>query len=146
MHYMKQYFLIAAAAVLLAACNNSQQTSSESADTSALTTVNADEAPVMKFVNDVYDFGKVKDGEKVAYDFEFLNEGKSPLIIANVSATCGCTVPERPTEPIPSGGKGKISVVFNSSGKVGLQDRIITITANTIPAETHVRLIGEVIK
>lgn len=146
---MKKYFLIASVAMFLVACNNAQKPASDSTitDTSATTTVvNAEEAPVMKFVNDVYDFGKVKDGEKVAYDFEFVNEGKSPLIISNVSATCGCTVPERPTEPIASGKSGKISVVFNSAGKVGLQDRIITITANTIPAETQVRLIGEVIK
>lgn len=144
---MKKYFLIAAGMIILSACgNNEAQQSQESANVSTATVNNADEAPVIKFTNDVYDFGKINEGEKVAYDFEFVNEGKSPLIVSNVAATCGCTVPERPTEPIAPGKTGKIRAVFNSSNKAGLQDRAITITANTIPAETQVRLIGEVIK
>jgi hypothetical protein len=57
-----------------------------------------------------------------------------------------CTIPEPPKEPIAPGEKNKIKVVFSSAGKEGLQDKVITITANTIPAQTQVHLIGEVTK
>lgn len=143
---MKKYILVVAGVIIFSACNNNNQKTSEQTDTVTSNVVDAAEAPVIKFTNDVYDFGKIQEGQKVSYDFEFVNEGKSPLIISNATATCGCTVPERPTEPIAPGEKGKISVVFNSAGKSGLQDKAVTITANTIPAETQVRLIGEIVK
>ncbi|ADY52635.1 protein of unknown function DUF1573 [Pseudopedobacter saltans DSM 12145] len=143
---MKKYILLVAGAIIISSCNsNTSKQASEQAD-SANVAVNAEEAPVIKFKQDVYDFGKIQEGQKVSFDFEFVNEGKSPLIISDASATCGCTVPEVPQEPILPGKEGKIRVVFNSTGKSGLQDKPITIRANTVPAETVVRLIGEIVK
>ena len=108
--------------------------------------VSVENAPKLKFEKEVYDFGKIKAGEKVVYDFILSNTGKTPLIIKNAVASCGCTVPEIPEDPILTGSKSKINVVFNSEGKQGLQDKVITVTANTIPAQTQIHLIGEVIK
>ena len=98
----------------------------------------------MKFDKETHDFGKIKTGDKVTYDFKFTNNGKSPLIIKDAIASCGCTKPEWPTTPIKPGESGAIKVTFNSVGKMGLQDKQITITANTNPAQNLVHLIGEV--
>src|ERR1700760_762256 len=101
-------------------------------------------APIIKFDKESFDFGKIKQGDKVTYDFKFTNTGKSPLIIKDAIASCGCTKPEWPTTPIKPGESGAIKVTFNSVGKMGLQDKQITITANTNPAQNLVHLIGEV--
>lgn len=138
---MKNYLLILVAAGMLSACNQSGSNSAGTADT---TKVNAANAPVMKFKDVTHDFGKIKAGDKVTYDFSFTNEGKSPLIITDAVASCGCTKPEWPKEPIQPGAAGAVKVTFNSAGKMGLQDKQITITANTLPAQNMVHLIGEV--
>ena len=98
----------------------------------------------MKFEKETHDFGKIKTGEKVTYEFKFTNTGKSPLIIKDAVASCGCTKPEWPKTPIKPGESAAIKVTFNSLGKMGLQDKQITITANTNPAQSLVHLIGEV--
>ena len=141
---MKKLFLGLVAASMLLACNQASQTTSKTDSTSTTTTVNAN-APVMKFEFDSHDFGKIKEGDKVTYDFKFTNTGKSPLIITNAVASCGCTVPEWPKEPLQPGSNGIIKVTFNSAGKSGLQDKQITVTANTNPAQNVVHLIGEVL-
>jgi len=133
------FFTLIAAGFLFTACN-SNQSNSATAGNSA----NAANAPVMKFEKQSHDFGKIKTGQKVSADFKFTNTGKSPLIITDAIATCGCTKPEWPKGPIKPGESGNIHVVFNSAAKMGLQDKMITITANTNPAQNMVHLIGEV--
>ncbi|MGN8069610.1 DUF1573 domain-containing protein [Mucilaginibacter sp. SG564] len=150
---MKRLFLsLLTAGVLLSACNQtpangaaSSTADSSATKTPAATTANAATAPVMKFEKESHDFGKIKQGDKVSYDFKFTNDGKSPLIITDAVASCGCTTPEWPKTPVKPGESGLIKVVFNSAGKTGLQDKQITITANTVPAQTMVHLIGEVL-
>jgi len=133
---MKNFFLsLLAAGLFFSACNNSSATSAG----------NAENAPVMKFEKGTQDFGKIKMGDKVTYDFKFTNTGKSPLIITDGYASCGCTKPEWPKTPVKPGDSGIIHVTFNSAGKNGLQDKLITITANTVPPQNQVHLIGEVI-
>lgn len=156
---MKRIFLALMAAGTLAACNQQAKTSDTTQSTAATTTTapgttpvtakapSAEEvanAPVIKFDKDSYNFGKIKQGDKVSYNFKFTNAGKSPLIITNAVASCGCTTPEWPKEPVKPGDSGVIKVTFNSTGKSGLQDKLITITSNTIPTTTLAHLIGEV--
>jgi hypothetical protein len=139
---MKTLFLtLFAAGILLTACN-SNKTGSATADNT--TAGNAANVAEMKFEKDTHDFGKIKTGDKVTYDFKFTNTGKTPLIITDAVATCGCTKPEWPKAPVKPGESGAIHVTFNSAAKMGLQDKQITITANTNPAQTRVHLIGEV--
>ena len=128
-----------ASGVILSACNNASKTAA------VTTTGNIADVPVMKFDKDTHDFGKIKTGDKVTYDFKFINNGKSPLIITDARATCGCTKPDWPHTPVKPGESGNIHVVFSSIGKQGLQDKMITITANTNPADNMVHLIGEVL-
>jgi hypothetical protein len=142
---MKKLFLsLVAAGMLLSACNSSTGKGG-SADSAATTTANAANAPLMKFEKESYDFGKINQGDKVNYDFKFTNNGKSPLIVTDAVASCGCTIPQWPHTPIKPGESSVIKVTFNSAGKSGLQDKQITVTANTIPAQHMVHLVGEVL-
>ncbi len=101
-------------------------------------------APVISFSESTYDFGTVKQGEVVEHTFKFTNTGKSPLIIESATASCGCTVPESPKEPIAPGKTGEIKVQFNSTGKSGVQAPMVTVRANTVPNITQVSLKGTV--
>ena len=68
------------------------------------------------------------------------------LIISSATASCGCTVPEWPKEPIPVGEEGEIAVRFNSAKKPGVQNKTITITANTYPKINRLRIKANVAK
>jgi len=102
----------------------------------------------IEFVDTEHDFGTVAEGEKVTYVYKFKNTGTEPLIISNAKATCGCTVPQWPREPIPPGESNEIKVQFDTKnkGKVGggLQSKRVTITANTDPVNTYVTIKGKV--
>jgi len=98
----------------------------------------------LKFEEEYYDFGKVKEGVQVKHVFSFTNTGKVPLVISDVKSTCGCTIPEWTEDPIEAGKDGEISVQFNSNGRTGEQSKPITIFANTYPNQTQVVLYGYV--
>src|SRR5690554_432585 len=86
-------------------------------------------APKFEFINgDVHDFGTVPEGPAVEHYFEFKNVGKSPLIISNAQASCGCTTPEWPKEPILPGKKGKLLVRYNTQGRPGPIDKTVWIS------------------
>jgi hypothetical protein len=105
-------------------------------------------APEITFAVDEYNFGTIKQGDSVAHTFTFTNTGKEPLIISSASATCGCTVPNWPKEPILKGKTGEIKVIFRSAGKVGIQDKAVTIQSNAKnnPAVVHMKGTVEVAK
>ncbi len=136
---MKKVFLALIAIGMLAACHQSNNS------TSSATSTNVANAPVIKFTEEKFDFGKIKQGDSVMHNFNFTNTGKSPLIITDAVATCGCTKPEWPKAPVQAGESGVIKVTFHSAAKQGLQDKMITITGNTNPAQSMVHLVGEVI-
>ncbi|CAN5855608.1 hypothetical protein BH11BAC7_BH11BAC7_13870 [soil metagenome] len=87
--------------------------------------------PVMTFEVLEYNFGAIKQGEIVTREFKFKNTGREPLIINNAVGSCGCTVPDYPKEPIKPNGSGVIKVTFNSAGKMGQQDKTVTLTYDT---------------
>jgi hypothetical protein len=139
---MKKIVIMLAAISLLTACNQGNGKQDKTLAATEKTAVG--DVPVLKFDKEIYDFGKVKDGDKVSYSYSFENTGKAPLIITDAVASCGCTIPSWPNKPINPGQKEAIKVIFNSAGKSGLIDKQITITANTVPAQTLVHLVGEV--
>ena len=100
----------------------------------------------MVFEQTDFDFGSVKEGEKVKHTYKFKNTGKEPLIISTAKGSCGCTVPKWPSEPIPPGGSGVIDVEFDSKGKPGKQAKRVTVTANTVPAQSFLNITGNVEK
>ena len=89
-----------------------------------------------------FDFGKVNEGDIVNHVFEFTNTGKSPLVIDKATASCGCTVPDWPKHPIGVGETGEIKVRFDTKGKPNQQIKTISITANTEPTLTRLRIKG----
>ncbi|MCS6821476.1 MAG: DUF1573 domain-containing protein [Microscillaceae bacterium] len=157
---MKKVFFVFFVMAWLSACDKgtktetSQEQSSEKTDnqavmqsntamseqTSASKNENEKQLPVFKFEKTKHDFGEIRDGEVVKHTFTFTNVGNAPLIIKEARATCGCTVPNYPKEPIPPNGKGEITVEFNSTGKSGIQNKTITITANTNPEITTLEI------
>lgn len=87
--------------------------------------------PQFKFkTGDTYDFGTIKEGPIAEHVFEFTNVGKEPLIIQGASASCGCTTPEWPKEPILPGKNGKITVRYNTQGRVAPFTKEVYIQSN----------------
>jgi hypothetical protein len=103
------------------------------------------EHTTVDIIDSVYDFGKIKEGEMVEYSYRFKNTGKAPLVIVEALASCGCTVPEKPEKPIPSGEIGYLKVKFNSDKKPGEAHKTITITSNAEPEFPTLLLKGTVI-
>ncbi|MBP6312284.1 MAG: DUF1573 domain-containing protein [Flavobacteriales bacterium] len=87
-----------------------------------------------------HDFGNIKQDSENEYVFNFTNSGTEPLIIENAVGSCGCTVPEYPKEPIPPGGTGDIKVVYKPGKQENAQTKTVTVTANTEPKETILRI------
>lgn len=106
--------------------------------------ISPENAAKIEFEEEVFDFGTLVEGESVEHIFKFKNVGQNPLIISHAQGSCGCTVPEWPSEPIAPNGEGEIKVKFNSKGKQGEQDKTVTISANTIPNKTKIRIVGGV--
>ncbi|MBC7390632.1 MAG: DUF1573 domain-containing protein [Opitutaceae bacterium] len=87
--------------------------------------------PVLQWEHNSFDFGTLPQGTKVSHEYKFKNTGSLPLIISNVLVTCGCTVPKWPKIPIPPKKTGTITIFFNSKGKIGVQNKTITILTNS---------------
>lgn len=102
------------------------------------------DSTTVQVIDSVYNFGKVTDGAMVEYSYRFKNSGKNPLIISSAVASCGCTVPEKPEEPIKPGDTGFLKVVFNSKGRVGPVHKDVTVTSNAYPSFPVLQLVGEV--
>ena len=98
----------------------------------------------VQMIDSVYDFGKIAEGENVEFSYRFKNTGSNPLIVSNVSASCGCTVPEKPEAPIKPGETGFIKVKFNSEGRPGMAHKTVNVLANASPAFPELLLKGEV--
>lgn len=101
--------------------------------------------PVITFKENSIDFGDIVQGQKVEHTFVLTNTGKQPLIISNVAATCGCTVPSWPKEPVAPGKSAEIKVSFNSTGKVGKQNSVVRIYSNASEPIEKVSLISNVL-
>ncbi len=96
--------------------------------------------PAFQFNESTHDFGTIKEGDIVEHTFKFTNTGEVPLIIQSASASCGCTVPSYPRAPVAPGATGEIQVKFDSSNKPGIQNKTISLTANTDPSITRLTI------
>jgi len=111
---------------LLSADLVSNPRSANGTDTGAMSMM-----PTMDFKDTFHNFGSVREGEIMNYDFEFVNHGKEPLIVTNAKGSCGCTIADYPHEPVQPGKGGTISVSFNSEGKTGHQEKSVTVSTNS---------------
>ena len=102
--------------------------------------------PKIVFDKTLHDFGKVNEGDgAVSYDFKFTNTGSTPLIIQHVGASCGCTTPEWPKQPIRPGETGFIKVSYDVKGRAGAIDKTITVLSNSPSSPDNLRITGEVV-
>jgi len=95
------------------------------------------QAPQLKLEKTTYDFGTIDEGKIVETDFAFTNTGKSPLNIRETQANCGCTVSKPEKETLAPGESSKITVTFNSNGRRGRQQKMVTIFSNDPSAPTQ---------
>ncbi len=124
---MKKLFI----AMICLACAGTIQAQDQKTLPSSQEQLKNPKAPKFDFMGgNTHDFGTVKEGPQAEYVFEFKNNGKEPLIIQNASASCGCTTPEWPKEPILPGKKGKITVRYNTQGRVGPFNKTVFLTSN----------------
>ncbi len=141
----KQFFsiIIIGSAAFFVSCNSSTNNAKKEGVSSDVINISATAsgvksepgaAPAISFHEEIFDFGKIMQGEKVSYSFVFKNSGGADLVISSAQGSCGCTVPSYPTEPIKPGAEGKINVVFNSEGKSGLVKKTVTIVTNATPS------------
>lgn len=105
-------------------------------------TVNPNAAEI-SFENEAFDFGVLDKGAPCSTTFKFKNTGKEPLILSNVRASCGCTTPSWPKEPIAPGASNEISVKYDSN-RVGKFSKTVTITSNAKTATKVIKISGEI--
>lgn len=87
-------------------------------------------------------FDTIVMGEKAEIDFHFDNTGNNTLYILDTKVSCGCTITSYPRGGISAGNGGVISIIFDSTGKSGMQDRSIIVVSNGDPNETLLRIKG----
>jgi hypothetical protein len=124
---MKNAFITAIVLFSLVACTSGPK---EGKIEATAIEENGSDGPTMKFKDTAWDFGTISEGERVEHTFKFTNTGKKDLIISSCTASCGCTIPNWPKEPIAPGESGEIKVEFNSAGKSGQVIKDITILSN----------------
>jgi hypothetical protein len=92
-----------------------------------------------------HDFGTFKEeAGRQTYDFIVTNTGNNPLVIQNVVASCGCTTPEWTRQPIPVGGKGKVTAIYDPRDRPGVFDKTLSIYSNAVPQVAVLHIKGEV--
>jgi len=160
---MKKILIVLAAAITIASCKEADKTADTTSSATATTTTEAtstatppstataaptvDPATLTKveWLDGMdKDFGKIEEGKTLEVSFRFKNVGDKPLVISNVSASCGCTVPETPKKPYAPGETGVIKASFNSAGKSGAQAKQVNVFANLDPAMTTLNFRVEV--
>ena len=104
----------------------------------------AQDGAEISFTEEKFSFGEIEEGPKVSHEFKFVNTGNEPLILSNVKASCGCTTPSWPKEPILPGEEGTILVTYNTAKRVGSFNKSITITSNAITTTKVIYITGKV--
>ena len=95
--------------------------------------------PQFEFKAVDHDFGTISEGQVVEHTYEFKNTGAAPLIIQAAQGSCGCTASDWTKTPVPVGGTGYVKAKFDSNGKPNIQNKTVTVTANTWPKQTVLR-------
>ena len=141
---MKKYILLSLAAFVLFSCVSKRKDKLADDELKRYELLMKDSTTV-QVIDTTYNFGTVTDGQKVEYSYRFRNSGNKPLVVANATASCGCTVPQKPEKPIMPGDTGYIKIVFDSKGRVGSAHKSITVISNAKPEFPMLQLTGEVL-
>jgi hypothetical protein len=84
----------------------------------------------MKFNSTKHNFGFVRQGDVLEYDYEFTNNGQQPLLVSDTKTECACTTAEKPAKPVLPGESGKIHMRFDSKSAIDRQERTIIVSSN----------------
>ncbi|WP_461451601.1 DUF1573 domain-containing protein [Mucilaginibacter sp.] len=103
-----------------------------------------DQKPEFKFNEEKHDFGKIPQGTPVTTVFEFTNVGQSPLILADVRPTCGCTIADYTKTPVAPGAKGLIKITYNAAAAYPF-NKTIVVTSNAKTPQKFLVIVGEVV-
>lgn len=98
----------------------------------------------LKFSDKVHRSGKVIEGELLQYNYQFTNNGDAPLIFLKYEVACPCTVVNLPEAPILPGEEAAIFVQFDTTDKIGYQDRTVTIYSNALNSPHEIRFTANV--
>lgn len=131
---MKRIVLLAVFAVAFVAVANAQDAAGAEKN-----------GPVITFEEETFNFGDITQGDQVEHVFAFSNTGTEPLVLSRVLTTCGCTAPSWPREPIAPGEKGEVKVSFNSAGKMGMQNKVITVISNATNSNARISITTNVL-
>lgn len=138
---MKYLFIFLLAGIIIS-CTSTDKTSNKAeavtdslnkiamADSSNYTTIQWLDSTAQKL-------GKIQEGSVVEISWKFKNTGTKPLIIAEAHGTCGCTIADKPTAPIPPNGEGLIKAKFNSQGQGPEAYKTVSVQANTKGQTMH---------
>jgi len=89
------------------------------------------EYPAITFDKTEHDFGTITNGTPVSTTFSYTNTGKTHLVVSDIKATCGCTVPSNWSRaPLAPGESAQFTVDFNGKG-ANKVSKTVTLTANT---------------
>ena len=102
------------------------------------------DGPVLTFAESKFDFGTIQEGDIVKHTYKFRNTGNQPLLISEVRVTCGCTSPEWTKTPVAPGEYGFVTAQFNSTGKPGQNQKVVTVVSNSVTGNAHISFIADV--
>ncbi len=139
---MKKIFL-GSAFLLLACLTNVTAQNATAAKPAQVAAAPAASKAVFTIAADTYDFGNIPQGTPVTHVFSFKNTGTEPLVLTNVQASCGCTTPEWPREPITPGASASIKVTYNAQA-MGVFNKPVTVTFNAEPNQKVLMIKGDV--
>jgi hypothetical protein len=139
---MKKIIVLSWVIVMLIVSGCTGRKGNNVSDSTSLT--NSKSTSEITFREYQHDFGKVTEGEKLSFIFTFDNKGTGDLIINSASTSCGCTVPKYDTKPIHSGESGKLEVVFDTSGRNGMQTKVITVKSNASTPVVLLKITAEI--
>jgi len=97
------------------------------------------DGPGIDFEKEIYDFGKVNEGEIVSHTFKFRNNGTENLLIESVKPTCGCTIAGQYDREVKPGASGEIPVKLKTAGFYGKFSKVIKVLTN-IPDKNEIIL------
>ena len=103
-----------------------------------------DKVAKIEFKSDTIDYGTIEKGSNGVRVFEFTNTGNAPLIISNVTSSCGCTIPKKPDSPILPGKTGQIEVKYDTN-RVSPIRKTITVISNAETPTVALKIKGEVV-
>ena len=146
---MKNIFSSIALILTLVGCNqNDSQNTTETAKTSEIAVTEAKNAAnaisdsanytTIEWLDSTkQELGKIKEGQTPEISWKFKNTGSKPLIVINAQGTCGCTIAEKPEQPVAPGEEGVIKAKFSSEGRLGVNEKQVIVTTNTQGNSTH---------